>query len=185
MHDFVVIKMISTWQFGCIGMFIILYSGDDCNTKDLQLSQFALWSIVNVLISVCQCYPLQSPYENLNFIVHLSCKQNYCSKFYIVQFQGASILLFTVGVGIPWSRAGALLRPQILKKCTKLRNLQFPEGWGSYKKNLFCGRNMDYFWNCTCFSAKEKCVVKKTSVPFHGGYFCLKPWKFQFWFILS
>ena len=136
MHDFVVIKMISSWQFGCIGMSVILYSGDDCNTKDLQLSQFALWSIVNVSISVCQCYPLQSLYENLNFIVHLSCKQNYCSKFYIVQFQRVSILLFTVEVGISWSRADALSRPQNLKKCMKLRNLQFPEEWGSYKKSL-------------------------------------------------
>ena len=47
----------------------------------------------------------------------------------------------TEGVGIPWGMGGSM-SPKHLKKCM---DLEFPEGWGSVRKNPFCGGGMDVF----------------------------------------
>ena len=38
--------------------------------------------------------------------------------------------------------------------------LEFPEGWGGVRKNLFCGGGMDIFWNYTFILLKSKGKLK-------------------------
>ena len=54
----------------------------------------------------------------------------------------------TEGIGNSWGVGGSQ-RPKNLSECVKLSRLEFPERWGSLRKNPFRGEGMDNFWNHT------------------------------------